>query len=226
MGQRLVIEFSDKKRRILNCYYQWSGYTVSAVEELEAFFEGYRNVTGKTGGVYDERLRVIRSLMYVSPERRKLNRKIEECGDENQKKFYTDYGSRFSKEDVPFARLEYPGVRFPSQKKANGSRGLISISDTEMRNAEFAAEAILTVRLDKADFGFDMFWEFPNYQEYVKERRDSGMADGDAVPESDIPEYPYGDFVKFSEFDDFRRLVTENETGLLRRPDGRILVYL
>lgn len=225
MGQRLTVGFVDRKRKFLNCYYHWSAYTVSAVTELEAFFNGYRNVTGRTKGVYDERLHVIRALMYASPEQVRMNKELEKSGNESSR-FLINYGARFSVKDEPFARKEYPNVKFPPQGKRNRSCGLICISGKEMADAEAWAEAVLTVNLDKAVFDFPMFFEYPDYETYLKETALMSDDEEFRTPEEKIPVYPYGEFIRFADFADFRKLIVTNELGLLRRPTGEILAYV
>ena len=239
MGQRLVVNFIYKTELIANCYYHWSAYTTSAAQELERFFEGYRHTNRKYKGIYDPRLHVIRSLMYVSEKQKEHNRRVErlvELSDSKYKESLQNFGARFTQKESTIAKAEYPGVRFASQEKASRSNGLICISPEEMANSDSYAEGSVTVLLDESKILFPIFGEtYRNYSEYVK-----GVSKykpkADIPKEKDIPFFgikrngrtvqSFEKEIRFAHFRSFLNVIYENKGKCVRTESGRIMTFI
>lgn len=127
MGQRLNIEFYVNNKAIVNCYYHWSGFSDSAMEETRRLIHHLQDYDFSNMPEEEIKFIVIRAL--------------------------EDYGARLEKTDLEEAKKLYPERKF-SNEGIDRNEGLIGITKQSMDNTRGWEEA--RVNIDLTDRCFDI----------------------------------------------------------------------
>lgn len=138
MGQRLNIEFYVKNKAIVNCYYHWSGFTDSAMEETRKLIYHLQDYDFSNMPEDEVKFIVIRAL--------------------------EDFGARLTEVDIEEARKLYPERKF-SNDDMNRNEGLIGITKHSMDITRNWEEARVNIFLTRRRFKIEGIFYYSDEKE-------------------------------------------------------------
>ena len=176
MGQRLVVTIKDKGEDKMKIYYHWSGYTMSAFNELNELWKIIKPLkkAGKsTDGILlgiihglegniDEEMKKWLQMTY--PEQAKerpchggvgwFNKEDKLGLDDNR-----------PNEELAYIQSLYPGETFST--KVDRNNGLVYMSKDGMEDAQSWSEGDAWIDLDTETFSNDIHWPYNGKDDYV-----------------------------------------------------------
>lgn len=145
MGQRLVIEIYNGDKELANCYYHWSGYTLSSYEISKEALDYYiNNLKNKT---------------FFEDNNKDLTYKAV--------KMLLETGAGLQSEEVePFNKM-FPNLNKEMQigESENRNKGLICITEEEMEDSSSWSEGTVSIDLKSETISFGSICELP-YKEW------------------------------------------------------------
>lgn len=138
MGQRLNIEFYVNNKAIVNCYYHWSGFSDSAMEETRCLIHHLQDYDFSNIPEEEVKFIVIRTL--------------------------EDFGARLKDRDLEEARKLYPERKF-SNDDINRNEGLIGITKESMDNTRSCEEARVNIFLTRRRFEIERIFYYSDENE-------------------------------------------------------------
>ena len=130
MGQRLNIEITDNKgTELANCYYHWSAYSLSSLEEAMTVISNFDKLRKE---IADNTLLAIRMF--------------ENC--EN---------AGLCEESYTAATEKYPNETF--KKGTDRNNGLISITESDMNETRMYEEGRITINVDSKTIDFNVYFD-------------------------------------------------------------------
>ena len=183
MGQRLVVTIKDKGEPKMKVYYHWSGYTLSAFDELKTLWGIIKPLKERGLSTEEILLGIIHGL--------------EGNVDEIHKKWleanYPDYarschggidGGKDSDEWKYITSL-YPNETFSEDVDRNN--GLVAMSDKGMNEMQDWSEGNAEINIDTETFSNDIHWPYHGKEDYIK--RCSYERTGDEADDEASKEY-------------------------------------
>lgn len=176
MGQRLVVTIKDKGEDKMKIYYHWSGYTMSAFDELKTLW-GIIKPLKEAGKSTDEILLGIihglegnideemkKWLQMTYPEQAKgrpchggvgwFNKEDKLGLDDNR-----------PNEELAYIQSLYPGETFSTEVDRNN--GLVYMSKDGMEDAQSWSEGNAGIDLDTETFYNDINWLYHGKEDYI-----------------------------------------------------------
>ncbi len=135
MGQRLNIEIKSKNKVIANCYYHWSGYSLTSLKLVEDMIDGFDEVKEE-----NELLYAIRLLGLTGAG---LTREGFNYLYKNVSNF--DFGEKLKSDNLLFVSRD---------------EGRIEIDEKNMEKNRECEEFRITIDIDKKTFDFGVLFEF------------------------------------------------------------------
>lgn len=138
MGQRLVIQIEKNGEALANCYYHWSAYTDSALEETQEVLQNYNELRASLkneDGDVDWKLLAI-------------------------KMFESSTGG-MTEDSMNTAQALYPNVKFRVGRDRNS--GLIGITKHDMEESMNWCEGLVVINLDNETINFQVWCELRDY---------------------------------------------------------------
>ena len=138
MGQRLNIEFYVNNKAIVNCYYHWSGFSDSAMEETRCLIHHLQDYDFSNIPENEIKFIVIRTL--------------------------EDFGARLKDKDLEEAKKLYPERKF-SNDDMDRNEGLIGITKESMDNTRSWEEARVNIFLTRRRFEIEGIFCYSDEEE-------------------------------------------------------------
>ena len=138
MGQRLNIEFYVNNKVIVNCYYHWSGFSDSAMEETRCLIHHLQDYDFSNMPEEEVKFIVIRAL--------------------------EDFGARLKDRDLEEARKLYPERKF-SNEDIDRNKGLIGITKESMDETRYWEEARVNIFLTRRRFEIEGIFYYSDEKE-------------------------------------------------------------
>lgn len=179
MGQRLVVTIKDKNEPKMKIYYHWSGYTMSAFNELKTLW-GIIKPLKKAGKLTEEILLGIihglegnvdkdfRAWLETNNAANPYGGKLPSChggiGFFNKKN--DPFDEKLPNEELAYIQSLYPGETFSTD--ADRNNGLVYMSPDGMEDVQKWSEGNAEINIDTETFVNDINWTYNSKEDYVE----------------------------------------------------------
>lgn len=226
MGQRLNIELIIDDGLYSNCYYHWSAYSSSAIDQALQIIKEYKKI--KASNIkYDNVLLSYKLLHLMDETIDRDNSKIDpENKSEKVQLKWIEIPAGLSDSSYDMMKELYPNETF--DKAIDRNVGLIGIHPNDVKNTEKWEEGRVELYINEEGMYFDVYWGVNNVDISMSDEdfeNEYGMSKKEYVNLPELPKEPesindffhcYEDMISFDDVESLLEIINAHDAYKLK----------